>query len=196
MSKIFLVGLGNPGEKYRGTRHNIGFDVVERFAALHGLSFRVKGRVAPCEIAEGSVLGHNLVVVKPLTFMNRSGEALAPLARYYRAAPGDVLVVHDDLDLPLGRLRFARSGGHGGHKGVRSIIEHLSSRDFPRLRVGIGRPDGPLPVDRYVLSGFAEDQKGLAGRVIDISCEALRCYLEEGMETAMNRYNGLVIAPA
>ncbi len=190
MSRTFLVGLGNPGSKYRGTRHNIGFDVVDFLASRHGLSFDSVKSPAPYEIATGSVLNRKLVLLKPLTYMNRSGDAVAPLVRFYKIPLQDLLVIHDDIDLPLGKIRFVRSGGHGGHNGIRSIIQSLGSRDFPRLKIGIGRPTGPIPVDKYVLSRFDEAERKIVDQVVELCVEAIECFLREGIEAAMNEYNG------
>lgn len=177
------VGLGNPGPRYRLTRHNFGFLVLEAFAAEKGLVFE-KG---PFESEIATY--RDVFLLKPQTFMNLSGEAVAPWAEKLKITPERILVMHDDLDLPLGRIKFAPKGGAGGHRGVLSIIEHLGTREFPRLKLGIGRPPEGIPVREYVLSPFSEEEWPLVEKVIGRALEALDFLLLEGLLKAMSRFN-------
>jgi PTH1 family peptidyl-tRNA hydrolase len=184
-----IVGLGNPGSEYARNRHNIGFLCVSHFARVHRLSFT--RRLARSRVAQGEVEGIPLAIARPGTFMNRSGQAVALLLRRFKVLPQELIVVHDDLDLPLGRIRLRPGGSSGGHWGVESIIDSLGFRDFLRVRVGIGRSgegkrEGTID---WVLGDFTvverDAVRGTVGRV----GQALDCLLAEGMETAMNRFN-------
>jgi len=150
-----IVGLGNPGRKYADNRHNVGFQCLDRLAEAWGLSFSRQKHKAL--LAQGQIAGLKVILAKPHTFMNLSGEAMERMARFYKVPPENILVIYDDLDLPVGRIRLRPEGGSGGHKGMQSIIEHLGSNGFPRLRVGIGRPTHGDPVD-YVLGDFTLDE--------------------------------------
>lgn len=192
MSRVLLVGLGNPGAQYKRTRHNVGFRLLDRLASGVGLRFTVERRKTPSsETASGILEGRPVILLKPLTYMNRSGEAVASLVRYYDIGLHDVLVIHDDVDLSLGRLKFARGGGAGGHKGVLSVIEHVGGQGFPRLRIGIGRAEGQLPVESYVLAAFSSAEEEVLAEVIYRAIQGVGCFLEEGIESAMNRYNAV-----
>ncbi|MEO2068395.1 MAG: aminoacyl-tRNA hydrolase [Desulfurobacteriaceae bacterium] len=152
-----IVGLGNPGKKYENTRHNVGWMALDRLALRLGVSFskeKFKGKLSEISLDDG----RKVFLLKPLTFMNLSGESVGELARFYKLQPQEVLVVYDDLDLPLGKLRLRLKGSSGGHKGVLSIEKHLGSREFPRLRIGIGRPLTKEEVVDYVLSPFGKDE--------------------------------------
>ena len=186
-SLILIVGLGNPGSEYAAHRHNIGFQVVEALARVHGLTFsRRKGRV---RVAEGRIGGRPVLLAKPQIFMNLSGQAVSRLSRVHEIPPERILVIYDDLDLPLGRLRLRLEGGSGGHKGMRSIIELLGTQVFPRLRVGIDRPPGRQDPADYVLEPFDEDQQPLVAEVVAQAVAAIECWLAEGIVTAMERFN-------
>ena len=184
-----IAGLGNPGPQHALTRHSVGFLVVDAFAAAHGLRFGP--RRFDAETARGRAAGAEVLLAKPLTYMNLSGRSLAPLVAYYKVAPADLIVVHDDLDLAFGRLQIRERGGDGGHNGLRSIIAELGTRDFARLRVGIGRPDRADPAD-YVLSPFGAEEAPALERVLERAAAALESILREGMARAMNRYNQLL----
>ena len=185
-----LVGLGNPGRKYQRHRHNIGFMLVERLAETHGLSF---GRVQHhALVAEGRIQGLRVILAKPQDFMNLSGRAVGQLVRSHRIPMDRLLVIYDDLDLPAGTLRFRQSGRTGGHKGMRSIVEHLSSRDFPRLRLGIGRPPGQMDPADYVLLPFRGDEKPLIDQSLAEAVSGVHTFLSEGITLAMSRHNGSV----
>lgn len=182
-----IVGLGNPGPAYARHRHNIGFMAVDRFAERHG--FRFDRRVAHALVAAGTFDGAPLVLAKPQTYMNRSGEAVRALVRRYTRGPQDLVVVYDDLDLPLGRLRLRKEGSHGGHNGMRDIITALGTQQFARLRLGIGRPPPGVDPADYVLSPFTPDERPVVEALLDTAVAALECLLREGVESAMNRYN-------
>ncbi len=181
-----VVGLGNPGPEYAHTRHNIGFMVVEALARRYGATFR-PSRQARAEVAEIRIDDERVVLVKPLTYMNLSGEAVRPLLQWYRLTPDRLLVVYDDLDLPFGRLRIRPRGSSGGHGGMRSIIEHLGTEAFPRLRIGIGRPVGPARV--YVLQPFTPEEQAQVPAIIERAVQAVETIIREGLEAAMNRFN-------
>ncbi len=181
-----VVGLGNPGRKYARNRHNVGFQCLDRLAKAWGLSFnRQKHRTL---LAQGEMSGLKVILAKPQTFVNLSGEAVGRLARFYRVPPENILVIYDDLDLPVGKIRLRPEGGSGGHRGMRSIIEHLGTNGFPRLRVGIGRPTRGDPAD-YVLSDFAPDERIAIEDVYERVVSAVELWLAEGIEAAMNQYN-------
>jgi PTH1 family peptidyl-tRNA hydrolase len=181
-----IVGLGNPGRSYARNRHNTGFQVVDRLAMAHSLAFdQQKSRGL---LALGRIADHYVAILKPQTYMNLSGQAVTEVARFYKVPIQDILVIYDDLDLPLGQLRLRPSGGTGGHNGVASIIAALGSQDFPHLRVGIGRPSHGDPVD-YVLSDFTADELPFIEAAFGDAVAAIELYLREGLEAAMNRYN-------
>ncbi|MFO7741524.1 MAG: aminoacyl-tRNA hydrolase [Anaerolineae bacterium] len=187
MSRYLIAGLGNPGRKYADNRHNVGFRCVERFASAHNLSFSRRQKRAM--VAMGTVMKRSVILAKPQTFMNRSGHAVAALASYYRIPLERVLVVYDDLDLPLGTTRLRPSGGAGGHRGMRSIINQLGSGDFPRLRIGIGRPPGRMDPADYVLQDFSAAEESLAEEALEQAVDAIETWLVEGIDEAMSRYN-------
>jgi PTH1 family peptidyl-tRNA hydrolase len=186
-----VVGLGNPGKEYEGTRHNIGFAVLDRLAEKFGCSFRSKWRFS-AKIAEAAAGDAGKVVfAKPQTYMNRSGTAVNALLRWLKVAPAQLLVVVDDADLPLGQIRLRVAGGSGGHNGLRSIIETLGgNEEFARLRVGIGR-SAPLGADisGHVLGRFAPPERDLAEQAVAVAVEAIDCCLREGLTEAMNQFN-------
>ncbi len=182
-----IVGLGNPGKKYAQTRHNVGFHIVDRLAETAGFVFDRQKHQAM--LARGKLDGVSVMLVKPQTFMNLSGKSVAPLARFYKIPPERIFVIFDDLDLPTARLRIRLKGGAGGHKGMRSIINLLGTQEFPRMRIGIGRPPGQMPVEAYVLQAFSpaewEEMVVTYTRAVD----AIRTVITEGVETAMNKFN-------
>jgi len=183
-----LVGLGNPGPRYEQTRHNIGFLVVDEVARQLGARFDREKFSA--KLGEAEVEGERVLLMKPLTFMNLSGEAVGPACRFYRIDPPDVIVVHDDLDLPCGQVRIKAGGGHGGHNGLKSLFAHLPSPEFLRVRVGIGRPQGGRDVTSWVLGGFAEEERAALPSVIERAASAARCLLvEKDPRICMNEFN-------
>lgn len=191
MERFLIAGLGNPGREYAGNRHNVGFRCVERFAAVHGLSFSKRQKKA--RVALGTVDDHPLVLARPRTFMNKSGQAVAPLVRFYKIPLERVLLIYDDLDLPLGTTRLRPSGGSGGHRGVRSVIQQLGSQAFARLRIGIGRPPGRMDPADYVLQDFSAEEEELLDEVLEHAVDAIEAWLDQGIEAAMSRYNSSVI---
>ncbi|MEN4011110.1 MAG: aminoacyl-tRNA hydrolase [Chloroflexota bacterium] len=185
---FLLVGLGNPGREYRHTRHNVGFMVIDRLAQETGIGLI---RVQQKAITGMGMLGeHKVLLAKPQTFMNLSGESVGGLARFYKIAPEKVIVTHDDLDLPFGTLRLRPGGGSAGQKGIQSIITRLGTQEFPRLRFGIGRPPGSKHGASYVLHGFSAVEQKELDFLLSRAAEALRTFVNEGLEMAMNRYNG------
>jgi PTH1 family peptidyl-tRNA hydrolase len=185
-----IVGLGNPGRDFARHRHNVGFRCVNAFARRHRLAFsRSQSRA---RIARGLAAGEDVCLARPQTFMNRSGLAVAGLVKALGITPKDLLVIYDDLDLLLGTVRLRPGGSAGGHHGMESIIAALGSQDFPRLRVGIGRPSTPSghpDVVSYVLDDFSPEEDKEVEKAVATVVEALECYLEEGLEEAMNRFN-------
>lgn len=184
-----IVGLGNPGIRYAQSRHNLGFMVVDSLAARWGLAKETKKHHSL--LFQGSFAGMKTMLVKPQTYMNRSGEAVMEIINYYHENIDDLIVIHDDLDLEFGRIRFKAGGGTGGHKGLNSITTMLNSSDYPRLKIGIGHPPPEMPVEAYVLSGFSAREKVVLPELIKTSAEGLECWCREGLDKAMNDYNGI-----
>jgi PTH1 family peptidyl-tRNA hydrolase len=187
-----IVGLGNPGPQYSRNRHNIGFQCLELFARRHSLRLdRMQQRaMTGSGLAIVGAARYKVLLVKPLTYMNGSGEAVAPLARYYQVELQDMIVVHDDLDLASAKLRLRQNGSSGGQNGIKSIVERLGTADFARVKVGIGRPPGRMDPADFVLQNFSAAEEELFGPLRERVCDALECWLHEGIATAMNRYNG------
>lgn len=184
---ILIAGLGNPGRKYAKTRHNVGFDVVDLLAERWGADIhdaRFDG-----EVAKAKPYGKPILLLKPGTFMNLSGASVAAAARYHKIPHANVWVVHDDLDLPLGRLRVREGGSSGGHNGVQSVIDRLGDQKFLRFRVGIGRPASPVPVEDYVLQAFDAGERQAADAMIAKTADAVETALKEGVTRAMNLFN-------
>ncbi len=179
-----IVGLGNPGRNYAHTRHNVGFDIIDLFARRRKV--RILGRQSRALVGSFEHFGEQVLLVKPQTFMNESGQSVGDLARKHHMDPGDVLVIYDDIDLPLGKLRIRSRGSSGGHKGMRSIISHLHSEDFPRMRIGIGRAGEAID---HVLSRFNRKDRVIIDVTIEHAIDALNMILAEGIEAAMNQYN-------
>lgn len=184
---VLIVGLGNPGPEYVRNRHNVGFRVVDVFAQAHQLTFR---RILhQALIAEGRLAGQRVILAKPQTFMNLSGRSVRPLVSYYRVPLNRLLVVYDDMDLPLGSIRLRPRGSPGGHNGMKSIVQALGTTEFPRLRIGIGRPPGHMNPADYVLQDFRSEEEEILEGVLHRAAQAIRTFIEEGLETAMNRFN-------
>lgn len=194
MSKntYILVGLGNPGSKYSGTRHNIGFCIVDELA-------RRSGRVIDTEkwdslTTKVSMWGDTIHLVKPLTFMNLSGRAVSRFMQFYKIPSNRIIVIHDDLDMKTGRLKLVEGGGAGGHNGIRSIIQSIGVKDFFRLKIGIGRPgDGTtnagMPIERYVLTGFSKDEEDIIEERVPVVLDGLQRFFENGAAQSMNYLN-------
>ena len=183
-----IVGLGNPGPKYRGTRHNLGFEVIDLVASKAGISIRKVFKKA--EYGRGRVASREAVLAKPQTFMNLSGVSVAALARPWRPEPRNLIVVHDDLDLEVGRLKLSSGGGAGGHKGVASVMEHLGDRDFIRVKLGIGRPRPPgTETERFVLKRFRPEEREVLDPAVKRSVEAVETIVAEGLLPAQTEFN-------
>jgi PTH1 family peptidyl-tRNA hydrolase len=189
-----VVGLGNPGREYRETRHNVGFMVADEIARRHGLEWAM----APSQVPDAFVVkkygAEPLLLAKPLTFMNRSGDAVAALSRYYDIPAADLLVVVDDIDLPFGRLRARARGSAGTHNGLRSVVQRLGS-DFPRLRIGVGRGDARRDLADHVLSKFERDEQDALGEVITRAADAAEMFAVDGIAKVMNVYNPEATVP-
>ncbi|MBT9313437.1 aminoacyl-tRNA hydrolase [Leptothoe kymatousa] len=190
-----LVGLGNPGQKYDRTRHNVGFEVIDHLAAQWSVKLtenkRFHGNFGEFRLGTGD----RLILLKPTTYMNRSGQSVRAVLDWYKLTAADVLVIYDDMDLPIGKLRLRLSGSAGGHNGMKSIISHLGTQDFPRLRLGISRADQAAgqpggAVVGHVLGKFAPDERKVVNASIDFAGEAVEFSLRKGIERAMNLYNG------
>ncbi len=183
-----IVGLGNPGSKYAATRHNIGFTVIDYLAGALDISIdRAKFKSL---VGEGFRDGGKIVLAKPQTYMNLSGEALLDMVNWYKADLQDILVIYDDMDLPLGKLRLRIKGGAGGHNGMKSIIYMLQSEEFPRLRIGLGRPEnGHLDNIDFVLGKFTDEEAKIMGETVKKASEAVLAVIAKGAEQAMNEVN-------
>ena len=182
-----VVGLGNPTPAYAKTRHNVGFQVVDALAARWGVTFSA-GKF-DAQVATGQRGGDKVALVKPQTYMNCSGEAVGPMARYYRVAPEDVLAVYDDVDLPFGRLRLRSKGSAGTHNGMRSLVQHLGTPAFARLRVGIGQAQAGRNLTSHVLGKFAKDEEAAVTRTVDRAADCVERVLDGDWDDAMTTYN-------
>jgi peptidyl-tRNA hydrolase, PTH1 family len=191
-----IVGLGNPGPKYAHTRHNIGFDLVDRLARRWQISLS-KQRRFQGDCGEGMAVGQKLYLLKPNTFMNKSGQSVKALLDWYKLLPQQVLAIYDDMDLPIGKLRLRLNGSAGGHNGMKSLIAHLGTPEFPRLRIGIGRSlDAGVAQETisHVLGRFAPQEQRLLDEVLDMAADAVELALKQGVEKSMSLYNGRSIS--
>jgi len=182
-----IVGLGNPGARYAGTRHNMGFLVVDALAQRVGVE--INRERFDALLGRGKISGVPVILAKPLTFMNLSGRAVAQIARYFGIGAEDILIVHDDMDFPVGDVRIKAGGGAGGHKGLLSIIDQLGGADFARVRVGIGRPPACETAERYVLERFSEGETRDLARAVERAGDAVIAVVSSGVQAAMNRFN-------
>ena len=182
-----IVGLGNPGKKYKHTRHNIGFMVIDEL--LHRHHWDLNKTKFNGQFALEHFQGEKVMLLQPQTYMNLSGESIRPLMDYYNMDAEDVLVIYDDLDLPTGKIRLRQKGGHGGHNGIRSTIDHLGTKDFKRLRIGVGRPTTPIPVVDYVLGSFSKEQQADVTDSITKAADACEAWLERPFIDVMNEFN-------
>ena len=183
-----IVGLGNPGREYRETRHNVGFMLVDRLCA--GMGTKIGKVQSKALMGTGQYAGHKVILAKPQTYMNLSGQAVSGLMRFYKVPVTNFLVAYDDLDLPLGTLRIRPAGGSAGQKGIGSIIEQLGTGDFARMRIGIGRPPGQMDAATYVLQKFTTQEQEIIDLTLDRAVKAAQVFVERGLETAMNLFNG------
>ncbi len=185
-----IVGLGNPGRRYVHNRHNVGFQCLDRLAQVHALTFAK--RQSKGKLAFGEIEGRQVVLLKPQAFMNESGRSVAPVCRFYKVPMERLLVIFDELDLPLGSVRLRARGGSGGHNGMRSVIAQLGGQDFARVRVGIDRPPGRMDPADYVLQDFGNDERSVIDEVYDWVVQAVECWLRDGIEIAMTRFNRVI----
>ena len=182
-----IAGLGNPGKNFAGNRHNIGFMVLDRLAAQHRLRFdKMMNRGM---VALGDISGVKVALVKPQTFMNDSGMCVSPLLKFYKSTPDDLLVVYDELDLPAGQVKLRKQGGPAGHNGMRSLIQHVGTSDFARLRMGIGRPPGRMEPKDYVLQDFSKMELAELNSTIDRATKGIERWLTDSIDNAMNWVN-------
>ena len=184
-----IVGLGNPGKGYADTRHNVGFMVLDRLAKRQGAGWEVNKKFE-AHLAKARQESNTVFLCKPQGYMNLSGQSVVPLAKFYQIPFGQIMVVVDDLDLPLGAIRMRPGGGTGGHRGLDSIQGLLGKDDFARLRLGIGRPEPDRDVSGFVLGKFAQAETGLLERVLETAADQLACWMLQGTQQAMNNYNG------
>jgi PTH1 family peptidyl-tRNA hydrolase len=182
-----IIGLGNPGIKYQATRHNSGFLAIDEIAANHNIPVNLKGFEA--FFGKGRIGDIPILLVKPMTFMNISGSAVKKIVDYFNVDPADIIVIHDDIDLPFTTIRLKAGGGHAGHKGLISIIDSLVNPDFIRVRIGIGKPFDRSMVERYVLEQFAEDEMKLLPEIMKTASDAVTMVATSGIQAAMNQYN-------
>lgn len=188
-----IIGLGNPGKEYQNTRHNVGFRTVDELARRYGLTFGKKERKAV--VASGIIRDKKVLLTKPQTYMNLSGEAVRALVDFYKVDIAHILLISDDLDIPLGTLRLRASGGAGGQGGLKSVIQHLGTQNFNRVRIGIGRPPGRMDPKDYVLQTFRGDDEITVQLVIERAANAVETWLVEGIDLAMTRHNGDIDEP-
>lgn len=182
-----ITGLGNIGEKYCFTRHNAGFMVIDKWALENNLAFKEEKKLK-CSMTKFKFNGEDIILAKPTTFMNLSGESVTALMNYYKIAVKDILIIYDDLALDLGRLRFRANGSDGGHNGIKSIIKHTGTSNFTRLKVGIG-PQPPIPSESFVLQNFTKEQTEELKQVLKRAVSAVKYYLINGLEKAQNTFN-------
>ncbi len=183
-----IAGLGNPGSKYENTRHNVGFQVIDILADRMGILVEEKKHKALC--GRGALMGQKVILLKPQTFMNLSGESIRAAADFYKVEPEDILVVYDDVSLEPGQLRIRAKGSAGGHNGMKNIIAHLGTQEFPRVKVGIGEKPKGMDLADYVLSRFSKGEQELMAQAFKEAAEAVAVILGQGMDTAMNHFNG------
>ena len=182
---LLVIGLGNPGPQYAKTRHNVGFMVADLLAARIGAPFKVHKK-SGAEIVTGRLGGRPVVLAKPRTYMNQSGRHVGPLAKFYSVPPGDVIVLHDELDIAFGRIRLKLGGGEGGHNGLRSLVNALGTKDFQRVRIGIGRPPGRKDPAAFVLEPFNATERDEVPTICEQAADATELLLELGVEPAQN----------
>jgi PTH1 family peptidyl-tRNA hydrolase len=182
-----IIGLGNPGEKYAETRHNIGFKVINKIAKMYNI--RVNKSRYQAKIGTGNIEGINVVLAKPQTFVNLSGEAVKILSERYNILSERLIIIYDDIHLPVGKLRIRSSGSSGGHNGVQSIINHINTQQFPRIRIGIGTPAKGENMADYVLARFKEDEREIINNAVEQAVEAIATIITCDIQAAMNKYN-------
>ena len=180
-----IAGLGNPGKKYENTRHNIGFITIDSLASKHNITVdKLKFKAL---VGEGRISGQKVILVKPQTYMNLSGESIQEVMNFYKVDPENLIIIYDDIDLDLGTLRIRKSGSAGTHNGMRSVVQHINSTAFPRIRIGMGGPKGDI-VD-FVIGGMSKAESEVLKETVDKAAEAIDCIIEAGIDMSMNRYN-------
>lgn len=184
---ILIAGLGNPGQEYAGTRHNVGFEVIEELAERHQIP--VRKRTLRSVLGDGIIEKQKVILARPMTFMNLSGEAISAIARMYRISPEDIIVLLDDVAIPAGALRLRLKGSPGGHNGLKSVEQHLHTQEYKRIRIGVGGSQHKDLVD-HVLGRFKQDERETISEAIDRAADAVEYALKEGFENAMNKFNG------
>lgn len=184
---ILIAGLGNPGKEYAGTRHNIGFGVITRLSDQYNIAIKSKEHKAIC--GKGMIHGTKVILAQPQTYMNLSGESIRSLADYYKIDPEDIIIVYDDISLDVGNIRVRGKGSAGGHNGMKSIIEHLGTNEFPRVKVGVGDKPKGGDLANYVLGHFSKEDEKKMSDVLDMAADAAVCIMENGVDKAMNDYN-------
>ncbi|KDR94243.1 peptidyl-tRNA hydrolase, PTH1 family [Peptoclostridium litorale DSM 5388] len=182
-----IVGLGNPGRQYEGTRHNVGFDVIDILADENGIE--LKKLKHKSLVGEGRIAGQKVLLVKPQTYMNLSGEALLDIYNYYKVSPEELIVIYDDIDTDLGKLRIRKKGSAGTHNGMKSIIYNLQFDTFPRVRIGVGRPEKGRDLASFVLSRFEKDAMEDVKSVLKSASQSVEAIIKEGVDAAMNKFN-------
>ncbi|BBX86346.1 aminoacyl-tRNA hydrolase [Mycolicibacterium aubagnense] len=182
---LLVVGLGNPGPRYEATRHNVGFLVADILADRIGSGFKVHKK-SGADVTTGRLGGRSVVLAKPRTYMNESGRHVGPLAKFYSVAPADIVVIHDELDIDFGRIRLKFGGGEGGHNGLRSIASALGTKDFQRVRIGVGRPPGRQDPAAFVLENFNSKERPELGTILEQAADATELLLQHGVEAAQN----------
>lgn len=183
-----IAGLGNPGKQYFATRHNIGFSAIDYISQKHNIDvskIKFKGL-----IGEGKIASEKVLLLKPSTFMNLSGESIGEAASFYKIPPENIIILHDDISLPVGTLRIRRKGSAGGHNGLKSIIAHLNSENFPRMKIGVGSPEPERDLANYVLGKISKTEQEALFSVLERVCDAVYEYIKSGPDSAMNKYNG------
>ena len=186
-----IVGLGNPGDKYKGTRHNIGFMITGELASKNAIDGKFNSKFESI-LGKGSINGKEVVILQPMTFMNLSGQAVVKALNWYNIEPSELLVVFDDINLDIGRIRFRDSGTDGGHNGIKSIVESLGGfKDFPRLKVGIGPNPGSSLMKSFVLQEFTQSEKEILEKIIPLSVDAIELFLDKGITQARDKFNGI-----
>jgi peptidyl-tRNA hydrolase, PTH1 family len=182
-----IVGLGNPTDKYQATRHNIGWDAITRISDDYGISLDMKKHKAIC--GKGSIAGEKVVLAKPITYMNLSGESVRELMDFYKVTPEEVIVIYDDISLEVGQLRLRTKGSAGGHNGIKSIISHMGTDEFPRIKIGVGDKPKGWDLADYVLGRFAAEEQETVREALKVTSDAVKTILTNGIDAAMNQYN-------
>lgn len=182
-----IVGLGNPTDKYQATRHNIGFDAITRLSDDYRIPLDFKKHKAVC--GKGLIEGEKVVLAQPMTYMNLSGESVRELVDFYKVAPEEVIIIYDDISLELGQLRIRKKGSAGGHNGIKSIISHLNTDEFPRIKIGVGDKPKEWDLADHVLSRFSKEEEPIIRDALKDTSDAIRMYITTGIDAAMNQYN-------